>query len=258
MVIFVFLFLGYIGRWVGYELLFYRVLFLKWVLNMIISTQQLLGCTASVYETSICPLTTNRREAIEYAAELANEYADDCVIAQRYDGKDYTAFVGNTWTTVVTPVYRGDKKYYEIVKASINTERFYLPDDYQTTSLLSAVDYINYNDIDYSKLSLYVIDSCGNIYMGRQKIKPSTDFALPSSQFFTTKIKLPLFPMKEHLLKNIVWSAFNDMPYINLILMTSHIAQYQAKMLKNTTPDKLDILSLRNERAMGCITRQWE
>ena len=213
---------------------------------MIISTQQLLSNATSDYKTMICPLTTNRREALQYAAKLANEY-DDCVIAQRYDGKDYTAFVGNTWTTVVTPVYRGDKNYYEIVKAAINEERFYFPDDYRITSLLSAVDYTNCGNTDYDKLSLYTVDSCGNIYMGRQKIKPSTDFALPSSQFFTTKIKLPLFPLQEHLLKNIVWSAFNEMPYINLILLTSHIAQYQAKMLKSTTPDKLDILSLRNE-----------
>lgn len=213
---------------------------------MIISAQQLLGSKASDYETMICPLTTNRREAIEYAAKLANEY-DDCVIAQRYDGEDYTAFVGNTWTTVVTPIYRGDKKYYEVVKAAINEERFYFPDDYRITSLLSAVDYTNCGNTDYDKLSVYTVDSCGNIYMGRQKIKPSTDFALPSSQFFTTKIKLHLFPLQEHLLKNIVWSAFNDISYADLILLTSHIAQYQAKMLKTTTPDKLDILSLRNE-----------
>lgn len=214
---------------------------------MIISTQQLLSNATSDYKTMICPLTTNRREAIEYAAKLANEYADNCVIAQRYDGENYIAFKGQTWTTVVTPVYRGDKKYYEIVKASINTERFYLPDDYQTTSLLSAVDYINYNDIDYSKLSLYVIDSCGNIYIGKKKIKTPIDFSLPETQFFSKKVKLPLFLLQEHLVKNVVWSAFNDMPYINLILLTSHIAQYQAKMLKSTTPDKLDILSLRNE-----------
>ena len=213
---------------------------------MIFSVQQLLSNAASDYKTMICPLTTNKREAIEYAAKLANEY-DDCVIAQRYDGEDYTAFVGNTWTTVVTPVYNNDKKYYEVVKAAINEERFYLPDDYQTTSLLSAVDYINYNDIDYDKLSLYVIDSCGNIFIGKKKIKPSTDFALPQTQFFSKKIKLPLFPLQEHLVKNVVWSAFNNMPYINLILLTSHIAQYQAKMLKTTTPDKLDILSLRND-----------
>ena len=213
---------------------------------MIISTQQLLSNATSNYETTICPLTQSRKEAIEYAAKLANEY-DDCVIAQRYDGEDYIAFNGQTWTTVVTPVYHNDQKYYEVVKASINTERFYLPDDYQTTSLLSAVDYINYNDIDYSKLSLYVIDSCGNIYIGKKKIKTSTDFALPQTQFFSKKVKLPLFPLQEHLVKNVVWSAFNNMPYINLILLTSHIAQYQAKMLKSTTPDKLDILSLRNE-----------
>ena len=104
----------------------------------------------------ICPLTTNKREAIEYAAKLANEY-DDCVIAQRYEGKDYTAFVGNTWTTVVTPVYHKDKKYYEIVKAAINEERFYFPDDYRITSLLSAVDYINCGNTDYDKLSVYTV-----------------------------------------------------------------------------------------------------
>lgn len=67
---------------------------------MIISAQQLLSNATSDYKTMICPLTTNRREALQYAAKLANEY-DDCVIAQRYDGKDYTAFVGNTWTDVL-------------------------------------------------------------------------------------------------------------------------------------------------------------
>lgn len=213
---------------------------------MIISAQQLLGCTSNDYDAAICPLTTNRREAIEYAAKLANEY-DDCVIAQRYDGEDYIAFKGRTWTTVVTPVYCGEKKYYEVVKVAINTERYYLPDDYQTTSLLSAVDYVNRNNIDYSKLSLYVVDSCGNIYIQGRKLKTSIDFAIPETQFFSKKIKLPLFPLQEHLIKNIVWSAFNDIPYADIILLTSHIAQYQASMLKKPTMDQLNILSLRND-----------
>ena len=202
----------------------------------------------SVSIDEICPIFKTKKKAVAYAEQVSNDFRPLTQIVEVTDNKGNVIIQGDCWLMAVIPLRMKGAKYYEVVKV-VGIGYDVVPYIDLRLPIFPVFEEFRGTELPQDKmahLSHFAIDTDGHLYKDGKIYKPTRDIDSLMPMRYSMRVDLDLDTIKQPDVSYIVWAAFSEIKYDDVILLTNNIVQYCPAYLDTTDKYQLEILELRN------------